>query len=1427
MLEKLRKFFSAPVFEDEGANFNARNLNFVLLSVFVGIAITILRYIALGKFWLGNAGVVFLVTGAIIVGAYILFQRRYILASSIVAISVLTLMPFLLILMSGNGIHDTAIMILPVAVVITSMLLPWQGLIGYILLVAFAFGVLVRMEVNYHLITPFSSLTTNSDFTDVLTILAAAGLMSGLLVASLRRNLRRLGDALQERKISEERYRAVVENQTEFIVRWKPDGTRTFVNDAYCQHFGIAADDAISTSFFPLLSDEDRLATSERISRMLSGTIETESYVQCVNKSGGVVSWQEWTDQIVHDESGQVIEFQSVGRDITDRKRMEEALRESEAEYRMLVDHVPNAVIYLDSPNPDIGTYYVSPQIKGMLGYSPEEWIANPKSWTEHIFPEDRERVLAADARHDKSGEPFSQDYRMIARDGRVVWIRDQGAAVLDDIGQPRFSQGIMIDITERKQAEEALRKSEERYRLISTLSTDYVFSSTVHKDGTITHDWESGAFESISGYTPEEFRAHGGWRATVHPDDLEIDSQLLEKLKSNQKASGEMRVITKNEATRWIKDYVHPVWDAQEHRLVGIYGAVQDITERKFAEEKLRQQAEQMSALYDIGLAITSNLDLGQTLRHLCDQCRKLLPIDTFYVAIYDETLNIVSHPLFYEDNRYISVPDRNVQVQPGLSGSVILSKATLYLPDKTIPEVEQKYKMVKTSGTVCRSYVGVPMIFREKTIGVISMQKFESDAYSPEQIRLLETIATQAAVAIENARLYQSEQERRREAETLRESLASIVTTFDLEEVVERILDQIKFVIPYDTASVWRVDGEWLKPIVGRDIPPEISLAEMKLHLDHDISSRPLIRGEKPFILNNNVQEELPDFRGPHSYINSWLAVPLKKRGKIIGQIGLDGRRKGQFTAHHAELAVTFADQVAIALENASLYTEIQQELIERKLAEEKLYESERRFRMVLDNLGEGVAVQDNTWRYTYANPAAHAIVGLPPGTLIGAHEDLIISPPRKELGVQQNIRRARGEISSYETDLIRPNGDIRTILATGVPRLDEQKQLIETFVTFTDITERKQAEEKIQQLNTELENRVAERTAQLNEANQNLHQEKVRLEQYSRQRELMGTMTDLLQASLTTDEASGIVSRYMQLLFPNRDGALYLLNASGTLEPSAIWGEQKSLDTMFSMNDCWALRRGKPYRFGGGLPNPPCVHVGREITQSALCIPLTAQGESMGSLHISTESIGDGGLMDGEEQRFIETIADSVALALANVRLRERLRIQSIRDGLTGLFNRRYLDETLPREIHRAERNQRPISVLMFDIDSFKKFNDTYGHDAGDVVLKRIAELILSKVRPSDIACRYGGEEFTIILPDTSLEIARARAESLREAAAQMGVQHNGKDLGTITISIGVAAYPQHGITRDVLIKVADEASYQAKETGKNRVIVASLK
>jgi len=370
--------------------------------------------------------------------------------------------------------------------------------------------------------------------------------------------------------------------------------------------------------------------------------------------------------------------------------------------------------------------------------------------------------------------------------------------------------------------------------------------------------------------------------------------------------------------------------------------------------------------------------------------------------------------------------------------------------------------------------------------------------------------------------------------------------------------------------------------------------------------------------------------------------------------------------------------------------------------------------------------------------------------------------------------------------------------------------------------ELTERKQAEQEILKLNAELEERVEQRTLQLQKANDDLNYEKAHLELYNRRREIIANMTDLLQSSRTTHEASGVISTHLQILFPESDGAVYLMNSSAVMEPAATWGKLESLNVLFTTNECWALRRGKTYHFGNGLLAPACDHLGDQKPARAICIPLSAQNEGLGNLHISWKQDRDSQVMS-EELKFIEDIANSLALALGNLRLREKLHILSIREALTGLFNRRYLNETLPREINRAERSKKALSVLMFDIDHFKKFNDTFGHDAGDLVLRKISEVILSNIRESDIACRYGGEEFMIILPGTEIETAERRAEALRNDVSLMKLDHNGQDIGRVTISIGVAAYPQHGATPETLIKTADTAAYQAKKDGRNQVVV----
>jgi diguanylate cyclase (GGDEF)-like protein len=171
-----------------------------------------------------------------------------------------------------------------------------------------------------------------------------------------------------------------------------------------------------------------------------------------------------------------------------------------------------------------------------------------------------------------------------------------------------------------------------------------------------------------------------------------------------------------------------------------------------------------------------------------------------------------------------------------------------------------------------------------------------------------------------------------------------------------------------------------------------------------------------------------------------------------------------------------------------------------------------------------------------------------------------------------------------------------------------------------------------------------------------------------------------------------------------------------------------------------------------------------------------------------------------------------------------LQETLRAQSLRDVLTGLFNRRYREESLDRELALCQRRSQPLALMMLDIDHFKAFNDTYGHETGDILLAAFGRLLQAKCRTEDIACRYGGEEFTLILPEPDLEIARRRAEEILAATTNIRSRHMQRDLPNITVSIGQAMFPQHGHGGQELLRVADAAQYRAKHDGRNRVEVA---
>jgi diguanylate cyclase (GGDEF)-like protein len=357
---------------------------------------------------------------------------------------------------------------------------------------------------------------------------------------------------------------------------------------------------------------------------------------------------------------------------------------------------------------------------------------------------------------------------------------------------------------------------------------------------------------------------------------------------------------------------------------------------------------------------------------------------------------------------------------------------------------------------------------------------------------------------------------------------------------------------------------------------------------------------------------------------------------------------------------------------------------------------------------------------------------------------------------------------------------------------------------FSITQDITRRREIEAKLQASEQQLKQWIGE------------------LEQRSDEISQLAELSDVLQACFTLDEAYQVLAELVQVLFPETTGGIYTISESKTLvEAVATWGAQRASTDVFVPTECWALRRGRSYYLENAESCLHCYHLQPQSAVPTLCVPMMAQGDALGILHLMATKPGQ---LTFAKQQLALTVTEHIAIALANLKLRETLKNQSIRDPLTGLFNRRYMEESLEREMRRAERNGQSLGIIMLDVDHFKRFNDTFGHEAGDVVLRELGQLIKSMIRVSDIGCRYGGEEFMILLPEVSLEIAQERAEQLRSGMKRLTIENRRQTLGTVTLSLGVAAFPQHGNAMEAVIRAADAALYQAKHQGRDQVVVA---
>jgi diguanylate cyclase (GGDEF)-like protein/PAS domain S-box-containing protein len=657
---------------------------------------------------------------------------------------------------------------------------------------------------------------------------------------------------------------------------------------------------------------------------------------------------------------------------------------------------------------------------------------------------------------------------------------------------------------------------------------------------------------------------------------------------------------------------------------------------------EEARQRADQLSALLDIGVAVTSGLELDTLLKALLEKCKRVLPIEAFYVATYEPETGKIGFPLFYDKGEISVLPPSEMDESPGLTGCIIQTRQVLYIPDILSGETAQKYDFIEVGGDPSRSYAGVPLMVGDRVIGVISMQCSQPNAYHPDQIRLLETIATQTAGAIENARLFEEVRLRAEQMTALFDIGITITSGLEMQQVLKTLLEKCCQVLPVEAFYIAILD-------------PETGLIHHPLAYDRgeylqiptrDIRQNPGLSGQ---VINSRQTLYVPDitlpavpsavqvFRTSGTPTRAYVGVPMIVSERMVGVISMQSYTANAYDPDQIRLLETIATQAAVAIENSRLYDKARQEIKQRQKAE-------HRYRALFEQSHDAVYIHDFQGNHLEVNQRAADMLGYTREELTRL-SSLDISDQKKETG---NIleRLMKGEnIPLYERVLRKKNGEKVTVEINAELVCDDDGTPIHIQSVARDISERKQNQVELQDANHRLRNQLVE--------------------------------IEMLQT---------------------------------------------------------------------------------------------------------------------------------------------QLREQATRDSLTGLYNRRFLEESLAREFQLAKREKSTVCLIMLDIDRFKAFNDTYGHDAGDLLLKKLGGFLQSEIRSSDICCRYGGEEFLIVMPGALLKQGLERAEHLRTGFLSLDIEHMGVRLQA-TLSLGVAMYPHNGATWEETLHVVDQALYAAKAAGRN--------